>query len=114
MRNAGFSRPAPLSNTGNVTSAFTSAVPRMICTHASIKSLNFLLKRSSRRLSRKSTAALRACLGPIHIRDTSDDPEDEMTEPEELATAIVFHLKNALTEIETYSEELATQVEEVA
>jgi type I restriction enzyme M protein len=41
------------------------------------------------------------------LRDTSDDPEDEMTEPEELAAAITMHLKNALEEIEALSEELA-------
>jgi len=41
------------------------------------------------------------------LRDTSNDPEDEMTEPEELAAAITMHLKNALEEIEAFSEELA-------
>lgn len=33
------------------------------------------------------------------LRDTSDDPEDEMTEPEEIALAIATHLKNALNAI---------------
>jgi type I restriction enzyme M protein len=48
------------------------------------------------------------------LRDTSNDPEDEMTEPEELAAAITLHLKNALEEIEAFSEELAvTEVEAV-
>jgi type I restriction enzyme M protein len=42
------------------------------------------------------------------LRDTSNDPEDEMTEPEELAAAISTHLKNALEEIEAFSEELPT------
>ena len=41
------------------------------------------------------------------LRDTSEDPEDEMTEPEELAAAIAGHLRAALGEIEAYSEELA-------
>lgn len=41
------------------------------------------------------------------LRDTSEDPEDTMTEPEELAAAIAKHLRNALGEIEAYSEELA-------
>jgi type I restriction enzyme M protein len=41
------------------------------------------------------------------LRDTSEDPEDEMTAPEELAAAITKHLRNALVEIEAYSEELA-------
>jgi len=48
------------------------------------------------------------------LRDTSNDPEDEMTEPDELAAAITAHLKNALEEIETFSEELAATSEEVA
>src|SRR5579863_8972097 len=34
------------------------------------------------------------------LRDTSNDPEDEMTEPDELAAAITTHLKTALEEIE--------------
>lgn len=42
------------------------------------------------------------------LRDTSNDPEDEMTEPDELATAITTHLKNALEEIEAFSEELVS------
>src|SRR6266481_5896466 len=41
------------------------------------------------------------------LKDTSNDPEDEMTEADELAAAIAAHLKNALEEIETLTEELA-------
>ena len=48
------------------------------------------------------------------LRDTSDDPEDEMTEADELAAAIIGHLKNALDEIEAISEELETTSSEVA
>ena len=40
------------------------------------------------------------------LRDTSDDPEDEMTEPEEIALAIATHLKNALNAIGGLMEEL--------
>jgi type I restriction enzyme M protein len=40
------------------------------------------------------------------LRDTSHDPEDEMTEPEEIATAIATHLKSALSEIEALMAEL--------
>jgi type I restriction enzyme M protein len=40
------------------------------------------------------------------LRDTSDDPEDEMTEPEEIAAAIATHLKNALAAIDGLIEEL--------
>lgn len=41
------------------------------------------------------------------LRDTSEDPEDAMSEPEELAAAIASHLRNALEEIQAYSAELA-------
>ncbi|NMF59647.1 N-6 DNA methylase [Pseudanabaena yagii GIHE-NHR1] len=44
------------------------------------------------------------------LRDTSDDPEDEMTEPEEIATAIATHLKNALSAIADLMEELENVV----
>jgi type I restriction enzyme M protein len=40
------------------------------------------------------------------LRDTSNDPEDEMTEPEEIAGAIATHLRTALAEIEALGEEL--------
>jgi type I restriction enzyme M protein len=39
------------------------------------------------------------------LRDTSNDPEDELTEPEEIAAAISTHLGNALREIEKMIEE---------
>ena len=41
------------------------------------------------------------------LRDTSDDPEDEMTEPEEIAAAIASHLQNALKAIDGLMEELS-------
>jgi type I restriction enzyme M protein len=48
------------------------------------------------------------------LRDTSNDPEDEMTAPDELAAAIVGHLKNALEEIESLAEDITGQSEEIA
>ena len=48
------------------------------------------------------------------LKDTSNDPEDEMTEPDELSAAIIGHLRTALEEIEAFSEELAASDEEVA
>jgi type I restriction enzyme M protein len=48
------------------------------------------------------------------LRDTSGDPEDELTEPEELATAIMDHLRAAMEEIETLTEELVSDVLEAA
>jgi type I restriction enzyme M protein len=40
------------------------------------------------------------------LRDTSDDFEDELTEPEEIALAIVMHLRNALVELEPLTESI--------
>lgn len=56
--------------------------------------------------SRAQIMARNDALDISWLRDTSNDPEDEMTEPDELAAAIITHLKNALEEIETFSEEI--------
>ena len=40
------------------------------------------------------------------LRDESSDPEDDMSEPDEIAAAIMGHLRTALEEIEALSEEL--------
>jgi len=40
------------------------------------------------------------------LRSSNRDVEDEMTDPDEIATAIMVHLRAALDEIETLSEEL--------
>lgn len=45
------------------------------------------------------------------LRDTSNDPEDELTEPEEIAAAIATHLGNALREIEIMMGELTSEGE---
>lgn len=60
-----------------------------------------------RRFTREQVAERNDNLDIAWLRDTSNDPEDEMTEPEELAAAITMHLKNALEEIEAFGEELA-------
>ncbi len=39
------------------------------------------------------------------LRDTSNDPEDDLTEPEEIAAAIAINLGNALQEIQTMMNE---------
>lgn len=44
------------------------------------------------------------------LKDTSNDPEDEMTQPEELSAAIAGHLRAALEEIDALSEELPPKV----
>jgi type I restriction enzyme M protein len=66
-----------------------------------------------RYFSREQTAARNDNLDIAWLRDTSNDPEDEMTEPDELAAAVTTHLKNALEEIEAFSEELIAPNEEV-
>ena len=63
---------------------------------------------------REEIAARNDNLDIAWLRDTSNDPEDEMTEPEELAAAITTHLKNALEEIEALTDELAPDVLEKA
>lgn len=50
------------------------------------------------------------------LRDERGDPEDKMTEPDEIAAAILGHLRAALDEIDTLTEELGgeTQLMEAA
>ena len=57
--------------------------------------------------SREQIAAKGDNLDLSWLRDTSNDPEDEMTEPDELAAAIIGHLKAALEEVDAFSEEIA-------
>jgi type I restriction enzyme M protein len=40
------------------------------------------------------------------LRDTEADAEERLTEPEDIAAAIIGHLKAALDEIETLYEEM--------
>jgi type I restriction enzyme M protein len=56
--------------------------------------------------TREAVAARDDNIDIAWLRDTSGDPEDEMTEPEEIAAAIVGHLRAALGEIELISDEL--------
>jgi type I restriction enzyme M protein len=64
--------------------------------------------------SREQIAARNDNLDIAWLRDTSNDPEDEMTQPGELAAAITRHLKSALDEIEAFSEEIAAPTEGAA
>jgi type I restriction enzyme M protein len=61
--------------------------------------------------ARKEIAGRNDNLDIAWLRDTSNDPEDKMTEPDELAGAIVGHLKSALQEIEAFGEELVSKIE---
>jgi len=57
--------------------------------------------------TREQIAARNDNLDISWLRDTSDDPEDDLTEPEEIAAAIATHLGNALREIEIMMEEFS-------
>lgn len=59
--------------------------------------------------TQKEIAARNDNLDIAWLRDTSNDPEDEMTEPEELASAIERHLRAALSEIEGLTNDLNPQ-----
>jgi type I restriction enzyme M protein len=61
--------------------------------------------------SREQIAARQQSLDIAWLKDTSNDPEDEMTEPKELATAIVNHLRRALEEVDVLMEELIPETE---
>jgi type I restriction enzyme M protein len=67
-----------------------------------------------RRFSRDEIAARGDNLDIAWLRDTSGDPEDALTEPEELVAAIQQHLQNALAEIEALGEELVGGQPEIA
>ena len=57
-------------------------------------------------LSREAITARGDNLDWTWLRDESGDPEDTMTEPDEIAAAIMGHLRAALEEIEGLAEEL--------
>jgi type I restriction enzyme M protein len=59
-----------------------------------------------RLFTREDIAARSDNLDITWLRDTSNDPEDEMTEPEEIAAAITLHLRAALEEIEAFADDL--------
>ncbi|RNF36059.1 N-6 DNA methylase [Paracoccus methylarcula] len=59
-----------------------------------------------RKLTREQIAERGDNLDWTWLRDESGDPEDEMTEPDEIAATIMGHLRAALEEIEALSEEL--------
>ncbi|WP_181705311.1 HsdM family class I SAM-dependent methyltransferase [Chthonobacter rhizosphaerae] len=59
-----------------------------------------------RRFTREEIAARGDNLDITWLRDTSEDPEDSFTEPEEFIAAIRAHLTNALAEIEALADEL--------
>jgi type I restriction enzyme M protein len=63
---------------------------------------------------RKDISARNDNLDIAWLRDTSNDPEDEMTEPDELSAAIMTHLKTALEEMEAFNEELKLALTESA
>lgn len=67
-----------------------------------------------RHFTREEIAARGDNLDIGWLRDTSGDPEDTLTEPEEFIAAIRAHLTNAMTEIEALADELEDSAELVA
>jgi type I restriction enzyme M protein len=63
-----------------------------------------------RYFNRDQIAARNDNLDIAWLRDTNGDPEDEMTEPEEIALAIARHLRTALEEIDAITDELGPEV----
>lgn len=59
-----------------------------------------------RQLSREQIEARGDNLDWTWLRDESGDPEDDLTDPDEIAAAIMAHLRAALEEIEALSDEL--------
>jgi len=56
--------------------------------------------------SRDAIKARNENLDIAWLRDTEAEAEEQLTEPEDIAAAIIGHLKAALEEIDTLSEEL--------
>lgn len=68
-----------------------------------------------RRFSREAITARNDNLDIAWLRDTEAEAEEALTEPEDIAAAIIGHLKAALEEIEALSEEIEPDsVEEAA
>ncbi len=67
-----------------------------------------------RRFTRDEIAARGDNLDITWLRDAEDDPEDGLTDPEEIVGAIMGHLTEAMAEIEALSEELSVEVAEAA
>jgi len=63
--------------------------------------------------TREQIAARNDNLDMAWLRDTSNDPEGELTEPEEIAAAIATHLGNAGREIETMMSEFNVNGDEL-
>jgi type I restriction enzyme M protein len=62
-----------------------------------------------RRFTRDEIKARNDNLDIAWLRDESADPEDELTEPEDLAAAIGDHLRAALAEIESFADGLSEE-----
>ncbi|RWP94190.1 N-6 DNA methylase [Mesorhizobium sp.] len=68
-----------------------------------------------KRFSREAIAARNDNLDIAWLRDTEAEAEEALTEPEDIAAAIIGHLKAALEEIEALSEELEPEsIEDIA
>ena len=61
--------------------------------------------------TREQIAARNDSLDIVWLRDAEGDIEDRLTEPEDIAAAIMVHLRTALEEIEALTEDLAPNAE---
>lgn len=66
-----------------------------------------------RRFSREQIRQRNDNLDISWLRDETDDAEERLTDPDDIAAAILAHLRNALEEIEALTEELNTSKESV-
>jgi len=62
-----------------------------------------------RRFTREDIAARNDNLDITWLRDSSDDAEEQLTDPEDIADAIAGHLRAALAEIDSLVEEIAPE-----
>ena len=67
-----------------------------------------------RRFTREQVAARNDSLDIGWLRDEEADAEERLTEPEDIAAAIMQHLRTALDEVEALSEELEPGAENIA
>lgn len=100
MESFGKTRPLSLSDFADFMQAYGSDPNGASSRHDQGENGRF------RYFSREQIAARNDNLDILWLRDESDDPEDALSEPEELAEAMIQHLRNALEALETFSAEL--------
>ena len=85
---------------------FADRAKNALCRPLSISLLHRCFIALHRCFMRDAIKARNDNLDIVWLRDTEAEAEEQLTEPEDIAAAIIRHLKAALEEIETLSEEL--------